>query len=113
MYEQEKAAKEAAYNQLRGMQAPQAGYGSGLQTATGPMPKEPTISDRLRETLGYLQELAEIQNSMRLSFVGPEPTDPALVGKNPLEPPIEHLLAEICQRAAMCVSEARALRNRL
>ncbi len=110
MYEQEKQAKGQVYNQLRGMQAAQPYASPGLSNTA--MPKDPTISDRLHETLAHLRELADIQQSMRLSLVGPEPTD-APIGKNPSEPPIESLLAEICQRAAMCVSEARSLRNRL
>lgn len=105
---EEKAKMDAAsqYSPLRGMQSAHAGLANAL------VQKGPTISDRLHETLQYLGELAEIQQSMRLALIGPEPPEGAIGPRNG-EPPIEGILAEVCQRAAMCVSEARALRNRL
>ena len=107
MYEQEKQAAARAY---------EAQAAQGYAGREVPAPKEPTISSRLKETLGYLYELAEHQNGIRLAIAGPEPTNiPADIGglKNPNEPSIEMLLADVCQRAAMLVSEARSIRNRL
>ncbi len=105
---QEKMAAERAY---------------GAQTAQGyagrdvPSPVEPTMRARLQETLGYLAELTDIQHSIRMALVGPEPTDVPPIGglanKATVEPPIEFLLARVCEHAAMLASEARSIRNRL
>ncbi len=77
-----------------------------------PTPKEPGIADRLKEMRGYLHEISELQQQQRGCLFAPEPCDPSVEGKLASES-IEELAAWCCQHAAMIVSEARSIRNRL
>ena len=111
--EAETQAKQTAYyNQLRGQAAVQ-GLGNSLAGAAISAPKEPTLSERLKELRGYLYELTDLQSNIRYALVGPEVTsDPRCESKDVAEPTIEQLLADCCQRAANLVGFTRTLRTR-
>lgn len=85
----------------------------GLQGTARDIPRDPSIKDRLRECLGYISQLEDMQSVLRCHLQGPQP--PSADDRNAKradEPQLEEMLAMASQRLACLVSEAQSINAR-
>jgi len=100
-------------NYDRGMQnaATQQQYNSGMANAVAP--REPSTSERAQEALGYLFELEQVQAAMRERLFGPFPQESQPQAKEGRLPCLDEMLAMLCQKSAILLSEAKSIHGRL
>lgn len=77
-----------------------------------PQPREPNVSARAKELIGYLYELDGVQAAIRASLYGASPQDASGTSQAG-DRSLEELVAMACQMAACILGEAKSIHSRL
>ena len=74
-------------------------------------PKEPNITERVRELVGYIGQLEDVQANIRARLIGPAPSAGASSDKDVACLEVE--ISDACTRLACLVGEARTILGKL